>query len=71
MSTAVIEQVQEDVNCPSTPAMRPLKLRNKVLLAKDSLHLPDRANASASKAEPTSHQPRREKKTIMNFLKQK
>lgn len=71
MSTAAIPIDQEDVSCPSTPSMRPLKLKTHFLEPKDIFYLPERANASADKHRASENQTARPKKTIMSFLREK
>lgn len=68
MSTALLGLHSEEVSCPRSPAMKPLKFRALVHEHQDSLRLPEKANASASKRDLEHKAPRREKKTIMNFL---
>ena len=70
-SAAVIGLFPEEVHCPCTPTMRPLKLKAQLLSPNDLLYLPEKANASVSKHDPSQRQPDRRKKTIMNFLREK
>ena len=49
MSTAVFRMIVDDLHCPRSPTMRPLKLKAQLLETKDFLCLPERANASVMK----------------------
>lgn len=69
MSRALAALQCEEASCPSTPLVRPLKLRQP--FEQDILRLPERANASANKAASNNGKLKKGKKTIMSFLQEK
>ena len=68
MSVALAEVHHEEASCPSTPTVRPLRLRHQLFEHKDMLRLPERVKVSGGRGGEKQRMPRKEKKTIMSFL---